>query len=95
MHFPQTDDGRYAGHYPADGREASAHVEQLRVGAAQYLVFPSTAFWWLDHYSELREHLDNRYTRIWSDANCLIFRLSESEPSHARAPKAARCPEPG
>ena len=29
-HFPQTADGVYAGHYPATGEAAIAHLESLR-----------------------------------------------------------------
>lgn len=90
MHFPQTQDGRYAGHYPADGREAVAHVEQLRARGGQYLLFPGTAFWWLDHYLELREYLDSRSQRVWSDADCIIYRLSQSEDASGQAPNSPR-----
>jgi len=30
LHFPQVENGVYAGHHPADGDEAIAHLEQLR-----------------------------------------------------------------
>src|SRR5262249_31354544 len=49
-HFPQTPDGVYAGHHPADGPAAVAHLEAMRARGGRYLVLPSTAFWWLDHY---------------------------------------------
>ena len=52
-HFPQTPDGVYAGHYPADSAEAIGHLEDLRVQGGQFLLFPSTAFWWLEHYAAL------------------------------------------
>lgn len=74
-HFPQTADGVYAGHYPADGREAVEQLERLRARGAEYVLFPQTALWWLDHYEELREHLNRNYLRIWDDENCLIFQL--------------------
>lgn len=57
-HFPQSPTGLYAGHYPADGAEAVAHLEELRAGGAQYLVIPAEASWWLEHYRELRELLE-------------------------------------
>src|SRR5262249_54237122 len=46
-HFPQTEAGVYAGFYPADSGEAIAHLEEIRRKGADYLLFPSTAFWWL------------------------------------------------
>ncbi|HKT84388.1 MAG TPA: glycosyltransferase [Solirubrobacterales bacterium] len=58
-HFPQSDDGGWAGHHPADSTEAIAHLEQLREGGAEYLVVPPTYEWWLSYYDGLREHLDS------------------------------------
>jgi hypothetical protein len=59
-HFPQVDGGTYAGHHPADGKAAVADLEHLRAAGATHLVLPRTGFWWLDHYPELREHLERR-----------------------------------
>ena len=39
-HFPQSPTGLYAGHYPADGAAAVAHLEELRAAGAQYLTIP-------------------------------------------------------
>jgi hypothetical protein len=57
-HFPQTDDGAYAGHHPHDSEAAVAELERLRADGWRYLVFPLTALWWLDHYAGLRRHLE-------------------------------------
>jgi glycosyltransferase involved in cell wall biosynthesis len=57
-HFPQSPTGFYAGHYPADGAAAVAHLEELRAAGAQYLAIPAEASWWLEHYRELRELLE-------------------------------------
>jgi hypothetical protein len=80
-HFPRGNDGEYAGHHPADSREAIAILEAQRAAGAEYIVFPRTGGWWLEHYAELRRHLDRRYTRIFSDPEvCVIFDLTgESE----------------
>jgi hypothetical protein len=56
-HFPQTEQGVYAGHHPADSAAAIAHVEQVRARGARYLLVPRTAFWWLDYYKEFHQHL--------------------------------------
>lgn len=56
-HFPGDSDGSYAGHYPADDKEAIAQLEYLRSSGADFLVFPCTANWWLDHYGGLRDYL--------------------------------------
>ena len=75
-HFPRTADGKYAGHHPADGAEAIAHLEQLHEHGAEYFLLPSTYFWWLDHYDGLAEHLRSRY-RLVADCpdTCLIYDL--------------------
>ena len=57
-HFPQAADGTYAGHHPHDSDAAIAEVERMRADGWRYLVFPITALWWLDHYAELRRHLE-------------------------------------
>lgn len=58
-HFPRDPSGCYAGYNPADGREAIDHVQALRARGATHVAFPSTELWWLDHYGELREHLES------------------------------------
>ena len=81
-HFPQTEDGIYAGHYPADGAEAIDHLEALRARGGEFLLFPATSVWWLDHYTELTAHLEHRYRRVvQQDDTCLIYSLRET--SHA------------
>ena len=67
MHFPQAEDGGWAGHHPADSAEAIAHLEALRERGARYLVVPSTYRWWLDHYDGLREHLESRCRAVAAD----------------------------
>jgi hypothetical protein len=39
-------------------------------------VFPATALWWLDHYEELRRHLQDRYAVVARDDRTgVIFSL--------------------
>ena len=72
----------YGGYYPVDSREAIAHLEGLRAKGAQYLLFPATAFWWLDHYQKFRDHLEARYRVLARDeSTCIIFDLRESATS--------------
>jgi len=66
-HFPQNEDGVYAGYYPADSAEAIFHLEELRSKGADFLLFPETAYWWLERYGDFEQHLDARYRRIWSE----------------------------
>jgi GT2 family glycosyltransferase len=76
-HFPRESDGRYSGHHPADSKEAIAHLEELHAAGADYLVFPSTSAWWLDHYEGLATYLDERCERVATD-ECAIFRLANN-----------------
>lgn len=77
-HFPQDLTGAFSGYYPADSEAAIAHLESLRARGGQFLLFPSTAAWWLEHYIGLREHLRSHYRLLvdWKDT-CLIFDLRE------------------
>jgi hypothetical protein len=67
LHFPQAEDGSWAGHHPADSDEAIGHLESLRERGAEFLVVPPTYLWWLRHYEGLREHLDANYEPVVSD----------------------------
>ena len=72
-HFPRHEDGRWAGFHPAGSQEAVEHLESLRLQGAQYLVFPQTAFWWLDYYGGLADHLEARYKLIATSESCRIY----------------------
>jgi hypothetical protein len=75
-HFPRTETGVYAGHYPTDSLAAIEHLESLRSKGGKYLLFPNTAFWWLEHYAEFARHLDINYRRVWDDQHCRIYHLN-------------------
>jgi GT2 family glycosyltransferase len=74
-HFPQDPDGGYLGHHPADSEDAVRRLESLRADGAAYLVLPSTAYWWLDHYADFAGHLRGNYPASKGDA-CTIFSLA-------------------
>jgi O-antigen biosynthesis protein len=77
-HFPQDEAGQYAGYHPANGEDAIAHLEALRGRGGQFLLFPSTAFWWLDHYPDLRTYLEERYRPVLRrDGVCMVFALHD------------------
>jgi GT2 family glycosyltransferase len=84
-HFPREADGRYAGHYPADGAAAVAHLDELRARGARFLVFPRSSHWWLEHYTELAAHLAAEHHEIHSDEDCVVFALVDGirEPAFA------------
>jgi GT2 family glycosyltransferase len=79
QHFPQSTEGGWAGHHPADSSEAIGHLEALRGGGARYLVVPPTYRWWLSYYQGLRDHLESRYQSVHSDERTgEIFLLEEA-----------------
>jgi hypothetical protein len=84
-HFPQTHGRVYAGHYPKDSAAAIYHLEQLRREGGQFLLFPATAFWWLDHYREFKRYLETHYPLLIRQTDtCLIFELGNA-PANALA----------
>jgi hypothetical protein len=84
LHFPQDATGGYLGHHPRDSEDAVAQLEMLRAAGAEYLVLPSTASWWLEHYVGFGEHLRAHYPVTELD-DCTIFTLEgEREEGLAR-----------
>jgi GT2 family glycosyltransferase len=84
-HFPRTNGGAYAGHYPADSLAAIGMLEAERARGADFLLIPQTAAWWLDHYSEFRDHLERRYQVIaGGQRDCVVVALCAQE-ERARA----------
>jgi glycosyltransferase involved in cell wall biosynthesis len=74
-HFPLQLDYVYSGYHPKHSEEA---IEQLEFGRKQggdYLVFPTTSFWWLDHYTGFRQYLSTHYKEIHRDESCVLFDL--------------------
>jgi GT2 family glycosyltransferase len=75
-HFPQAADGSYANVYPAGSTEAVTHLEKLRAAGANYFILPQPAFWWLEHYAGLREHLEKTaVVKLRDEATCIIYEL--------------------
>ena len=76
LHFPATAEGGWAGHHPADGSDAMAHLRALEAAGAAYIAFPVTSFWWFDFYPELADHLRER--ELLRDDDCAVFTLGGS-----------------
>ena len=91
-HFPQNSRGVYAGHHPADSQAATRHLEELRARGGQFLLFPATAFWWLEHYADFHRHLQARYPAIvQEEQTCRIFDVRGGrDPRQAQAAKVPR-----
>ena len=75
LHFPQDEFGRYAGYHPEDSDAAIAALEEMRTRGGEYLLLPSTSFWWLDYYEGLRKHLEENYPAVASTDDCMVFEL--------------------
>jgi len=81
-HFPRDERGEYSGR-SASSEEAIRHLEALRKQGAQYLLFPSDAYWWLEYDSQFTDHLDARYRRVGTrEDGCVIYELQP--PDEAR-----------
>ncbi|HEY3553426.1 MAG TPA: glycosyltransferase family 4 protein, partial [Solirubrobacterales bacterium] len=77
--------------YPADGAAAAAHLEELRAAGAQYLVIPAEASWWLEHYPELREALEEGELLAADPEAARIYKLPPWEgPGRTIAPSTSR-----
>ncbi|CAA9224662.1 MAG: hypothetical protein AVDCRST_MAG93-605, partial [uncultured Chloroflexia bacterium] len=92
-HFPQNEDGAYAGYYPHDSAQVIAHLEALREKGGEFLLLPSTALWWLDHYAEFNQYLEQKYPVVFRQNDvCVIFALSKSERQAQRLSKESEGP---
>jgi hypothetical protein len=81
-HFPQDENGTYAGFYPPDSEACIAELERLRSKGAEYLVIPATARWWLTHYALFAEYLQTRYgASVDKDSPATIVWLSAANDS--------------
>jgi len=68
-------DGQYSGPPPNDDT-AIREVEQLRLAGARFLVVAWPAFWWLDCYSGLQQHLRSRFRCLLENERLVLFDLS-------------------
>jgi hypothetical protein len=90
-HFPQAEDGLYAGHHPQDSEVAVRHLEELRVRGATHFVIPATSAWWLDHYADFRRHLDDRFTPVTVDPEtCVAWDLTRAPARRKRSRTRAK-----
>jgi hypothetical protein len=77
-HFPQLDDGTYAGFYPRDDADAVRQVKDLCRRGTSHLVFPASALWWHTSYGGLARHLETHHERVLDEPEtCVIYRLDE------------------
>jgi Sulfotransferase domain len=67
-------DGRDWG-APPDDETAISELERLRRSGASFMVFAWPAFWWLDHYAGLREHLRSHFRCVMENDLLVAFDL--------------------
>jgi hypothetical protein len=74
VHFPQDKTGRYAGYYPEGAGQAIQQLLELKGRGIQFVVFPATAFWWFEFYSDMTRWLAPALA--WSCEDCAVFELA-------------------
>jgi glycosyltransferase involved in cell wall biosynthesis len=67
-------DGQYWG-APPDDETAVRELERLRHAGAVFIVFAWPAFWWLDYYSELHDHLRSQFRCALENDRLVVFDL--------------------
>lgn len=82
-HYPRTEGGRFAGHYPVDGVAAIAHLDELRADGARFLVVPITSSWWLREYPELGRRLADRTLLAERAGVAAVYDLGAARPAVA------------
>lgn len=84
-HFPQTPTGVYSGSYPGTDLELITQVDALHDKGIQFLVFPATTGWWLDHYEALRHHLTRRYRLVHRETQtAVVYALHDLADAQSR-----------
>ena len=87
-HFPQTETGQYAGHYPRDGADALNLLRSQLQQGAEYMIIPATSLWWLDHYAEMNRYLQEHCKLIVDEPGiCRIFLLGKMAPFAEETPE--------
>ncbi len=67
-------DGYYSGK-PADDEAAIREVTRLRLSGANFMIFVSSTFWWLEYYPGLKRYLYSNFRCALKDDRLLAFNL--------------------
>jgi FkbM family methyltransferase len=62
---------------PPDDKTAIRELERLRQSGANYIVFGSSAFWWLDYYAGLNRYLRARFRCVLENDRAIAFDLRD------------------
>jgi hypothetical protein len=60
---------------PSDDATAISELERLRVAGASFIAFAWPAFWWLDYYSGLHQHLRSNFRCVLENDRVVLFDL--------------------
>jgi colanic acid/amylovoran biosynthesis protein len=71
-------DGEYWGP-PEDDAQAIRELDRLRKGGAEFIVFASPAFWWLDYYTRFATYLRSSFPCVSNTGRLIMFDLRPSE----------------
>ena len=52
---------------------AIAALEMMRTRGAEYLLLPSTSFWWLEHYRHFHRELRERFACVLENERVVVF----------------------
>jgi len=66
--------GQYWG-LPSSDENAIIELNRLRKAGANFMAFAWPAFWWLDQYSGLHEHLCSNYRCVLKNDRLVVFDL--------------------
>ncbi len=69
-------EGKYWGE-PADATTAIQEVERLRKEGASFMVIAWPAFWWLEYYKEMHQHLRLNFSCLLENKNLVLFDLRQ------------------
>lgn len=74
---------------------AGACVERMRSEGCEYLVIPSSAYWWLERHPDFTKYLTDDFRRIGlDDEACVIYSLLAGDDSPTEAPDEMPVPPP-
>jgi hypothetical protein len=71
--FPERN-GQYWGP-PSGDESAIEELDRLRRDGADFVVIAWTAFWWLEHYGGLNQHIHSKFRRVLQNDDVLVFDL--------------------
>jgi cephalosporin hydroxylase/glycosyltransferase involved in cell wall biosynthesis len=74
---------------PEDDVQAIDELERMRREGAGFIVFTSAAFWWLDFYTGLRNHLLLNFRRVLDNERIVIYDLRCRVPRRGSRPSAS------